>query len=223
MKDIRKYLVGLMLFMGLPILIHAANTCAKSDIECYQSGPSQNLSTMYRVDASGNATFAGTLTTQGSGTQTIGGTLFQGVSGVVISTLPTAGNSIGTYYQVNLATGTLSPAVEGSVLVSTYSSTGGVTVFVSTGIGHVNVVGIAQAAASTGTVVNMYSSGFVLALGSGTIAVGDLLQSSFTTTGVGGGGYLATTTTPANGAIVAVALGANTFGSANLIKVKLIH
>lgn len=207
---------GVFRWLGVPLLLAlicvSVRAAGVTDLLDLCTGKNQS-NCPFKVDSSGN------LTSLGTGTQQLPGTVFQGTTGVVVSTLPVSGNSLGVYVPVTLAAGSANAAVEGSVLIASTSLTG-VTVVVSTGAGQFSVVGIAQAAASTGAVVNMYTSGWVLALASGTVAAGDILMSSFTATGTG---YLATNNSAVAYQGVAVAAGPNTSGSANLIKVKLIH
>lgn len=109
-----------------------------------------------------------------------------------ITTANTAGNSYGTIMQAFLAA---SPheqaAVEGdSLCAATTTANGYVEVKVcepSVALG--TWVGIAAAAASTGTFVSVYNDGWVLARTTGTVAVGDYLATTNK-----GSGILATTT-----------------------------
>jgi hypothetical protein len=191
MKKLYGLIGALALLVGLfgIGIVHSANTCTNSDIMCFVSGPSQNTSTNFRVDASGNITSAGNftntgkITSTGTSASTIGGSILQGTSGVAPSTAPTSGNSLGIMTPVLLANGSANAAVEGSVLISSTAISNQVTVVVSTGAGHINVVGIAAAVASTGSVVNMYTSGFVLALTTQTVNAGDVLVTTTTPAG----------------------------------------
>lgn len=183
------------------------------------TGSNRNTPVVY-TDDSGNLTCTGTvscaagsLTTNTVGTESVTGTFNpqaktqHGVSGVAVSSLTTSGTSVGDMYPV-LLMGTV-PAVEGSVLVAnapigayTTVTVGGATSNLTT------VVGIAAAAASTGSVVNMYTHGFVLALTSGTVVGGTVLAST-----TAAAGYLFPIDTPGSAianAPVAVSLSTGT-------------
>ncbi len=65
MKYILKTIGAAALLMVLSATLHAANTCQRTDIYCHPVGPSQNQTTPYRVDSSGNIT-AGNVTSAGT-------------------------------------------------------------------------------------------------------------------------------------------------------------
>lgn len=140
-----------------------------------------------------------------------------------VSTTNTSGSGLGTIFTAYLkdggaGVGTIA-AVEGSVLCSTTASAlagNNVTVVVCPATGDFTAwIGIAAAAASTGSVVNVYDSGWVLALTTGPVTAGDVL---ITTTGAQG--YLGFDNTPTTGADVAVALGPGPVGG-GLTRVRL--
>jgi len=146
-----------------------------------------------------------------------------GLATVAASTTTTSGNSQGSYYTAYLkdggaGVGTIA-AVEGSLICSTNASTNAgnfVTVAVCPPIlDQTAWIGVAVTAASTGSVVNVYSSGWVLALTTGTVNAGDVLVTSGTVQG-----YLGSDTTPTTGADVGVAMGP---GNANggLTRIRL--
>lgn len=142
-----------------------------------------------------------------------------GTSSVGISTANSSGNSQGTIRYVYLK-GTQA-AVEGSLLVSTTpaSTNNGATVAVcNTGADHTDWVGIAAVAASTGSIVGMYTDGFVLALTTGAITTGATLVNA---TNAGGRGHLKADITPTTGADVGVAMSAKTATASQLILIKL--
>lgn len=91
MKKVLKYLVAAAFMSSGLGLAYAA--CTNSDFACYESGPSQNLSQKFRIDASGNVSVAGTLTNTGTVTNS-GLTVFtrQQVTGISSTTvtIPTA-------------------------------------------------------------------------------------------------------------------------------------
>ncbi len=195
-----KKLISLAAGLCLSAMAYAAVTPNKTDFVDYCTG-SQNSNCVYQVDSSGNVTQAGNQTVQGNlnvtGTHTqTGATSFTsgvtftgavnyGSSSVAITTATTSGNSIGDRSTALLMGA--NAAIEGSVLIASTTVTGtSMTVAVSTGSTHPQVVGVATAAASTGTLVNFYTNGFVLALTSGTVAAGDILVTT-----VNGTGYLA--------------------------------
>jgi hypothetical protein len=81
----KKILAGLAAFVflaGVVTIARGAQTCNRTDFLCFESGPSQNLSTPFRVDAAGNLTTAGGVTATGSiAAGTIGGTGILNVAG----------------------------------------------------------------------------------------------------------------------------------------------
>lgn len=141
---------------------------------------------------------------------------------VAVSTTATSGTSTGDQFTAFLASGPASgsgvsiPAIEGSVLCSTTSQQGNqVTVVVCVNTLNLgSVIGIAASAASTGTVVNLYSTGWVLARTTGTVAAGDSLSTSSLASG-----YFQTS---GSSATVAIALGAGN-AAGGLTRVKIVR
>lgn len=135
--------------------------------------------------------------------------IIMGSTSTVVSTATTAGTGQGTYVTAYLVPGDLETAAsEGSLLIATTPASGyGLSVGVSTGSFAQKWLGVAASAASTGTVVNMYTSGVVFALTTGTVNVGDLLVSTD-----GAVGYLSANNDTTNGdnRVVGVALSAGT-------------
>lgn len=59
----RLYVLALALVFVAPL--YAANTCAKTDLECLVTGPTANPTTQWRVDSGGNITTNGSATLGG--------------------------------------------------------------------------------------------------------------------------------------------------------------
>src|SRR5579864_7557347 len=74
MKKIGKWVLALTLCAGG--VVRAAQVCQRTDFLCFESGPSQNLSTPFRVDAAGNVTSASSIAAG-----TIGGTGILNIAG----------------------------------------------------------------------------------------------------------------------------------------------
>ncbi len=132
------------------------------------------------------------------------------------STATTSGNSVGRATKAYLA-GT-SAALEGSLVVATTPVAGyGLSVIVAPATTDLtNWVGVAKNAVSTGSIVDVYYSGFVLALTTGTVAVGDTLVSTSSASG-----YLTGDSTPTSGADVGVAVATgNSAGGRTKIRLK---
>lgn len=134
---------------------------------------------------------------------------------IIPSTATTSGTSEGRSRPAYL-TGTTA-ALEGSVLIATTPVAGhDFSVIVARAVAdQTGWVGVAKAAKSTGSIVDVYYSGFVLARTTGTVNPGDTLVTSSATAG-----YLASDTTPTTGADMAVALSAGT-STGGLTKVRL--
>lgn len=115
--------------------------------------------------------FTGNLSSSG-GQQTMGSV------NVILSTANTTGFSAGDIFYAYLSGPT--NALEGSVLVATTPVAGqGVSVAVAPAVADLTtVVGVASAAISTGSTVGVYGYGFVMMLTTGTVNVGDALQTS---------------------------------------------
>jgi hypothetical protein len=114
----------------------------------------------------------------GSPDQFPSGKIDMGATGVVLSTANTSGFSAGHLYFAFLGGSTA--ALEGSALTVTTPVAGqGVTVQVAAAtVGLTNVVGYSSVAASTGSVIGVYSDGWAMALTTGTVVVGDQLATS---------------------------------------------
>lgn len=147
----------------LPVFGAAANTCTRTDFECYQSGPSQNLNTQWRIDATGNVTSAGNLTANGN-LSVLGQSSFTGQSTV-------SGLSIYPSQFVNVSTTTAITPTSTYILLN---STGSAVVLNG---GSGNAAGGPYPAISTATIANgtyivlgttTSASGFAVTLTSGT-------------------------------------------------------
>jgi len=150
-KYVGLFALWAMVVAGFYSVAHSAQTCANTDFECYESGPSQNLSTPWRVDSSGNLTTSGGATIAGSvaltGSQTtVGKTIYTPTSATALSTQSTI-SPTATYITVvstggNVVLGQGAPyvaiatasATNGQILVlgSTVSSNGA-TVTITSG------------------------------------------------------------------------------------------
>jgi hypothetical protein len=215
MKNIWKLLGALAVLGGVIQWGQAAQTCTRTDFWCYESGPSGNLSTPARLDASGNMTLTGTASI--TGPIATPANIIQGTSGTGALIANTAANS-----SLSIPILVSSAVLQGSVIVaaaatptnSTYVS--GVN---ASGVVSTAVLGIADVAAASGTVVNVDYSGVAVALTTGAVNVGDLLVSTGTWPG-----YLYTNNSASAGTIVATALNAGTLAaSPALIRVLLHH
>lgn len=217
MRKLYGFIGALALLVGLFGIVHSSNTCTPTDIMCFVSGPSQNTTTNFRVDASGNVT-ANNVTAQGTlnvtgvstftGNQVELGNEILGATGVSVSSVTTASNTALAFF-VYLSTQTNAVAAPAGGVVLSTTSTGsnivGVVLSSQTSAGSAKTfLGIADSAASTGTVVQVDYSGIAVALTTGTVAPGDLLVTTNTVTGA-----LATNNSAAAGSIVGVALEAN--------------
>ena len=211
MKNIWKIFKAMALLGFVSQLSLAVQICNKTDFMCFESGPSQNLSTPYRIDSSGNMYILGT------GASSLQSNVVEGLSAVATS---------------NQSSGITNTALVIPVLLSSAVSQGAAIIITSTNVvtnvngvpstttGATTVLGIADTAASSGTIVNVDFSGLALALTTGTVTVGDLLVTSAT---VSGQGYLATNNSGAVGAVVATALQTEVAGYNGLTRVLLHH
>ncbi len=199
-----------LVIVGRPLLLRAAynNETATG---------SNNIRTgNVKITDTGIYDSNGTLRYQpGSPDQFPSGKISMGVAGVILSTANTSGFSAGQLFYAYLGGST--PALEGSSLVATTPVAGqGVTVAVAAATaGLSTVVGVASSAVSTGSVVGVYSYGWVQALTTGTVNVGDYLQTSSASAGyLAAGGQVSTGT-------VGVALSAgNSAGGRIRIRLK---
>jgi len=219
-KFIRKWNILVFALMA-PMLLFATYTYLDYQV----SG-----SSIFRILSDGSVEIAGTLTapditvsddlTVTDDLNILGSTgdnIYWGSSSASISTATTSGTSRGTIVYVYLK-GTQA-AIEGSLLVSTTpaSTNNGVTVAVcNIAADKTGWLGIASAAASTGSIVGMYTDGFVLALATGAITAGGTLVNSTVSRG-----YLMTDITPTTGADVGVAMSARATTAGGLILIKL--
>lgn len=216
MRKLVKSWYLLVLLLGAPAILFATYTFQRytvSDTEIYEllsDGSLQLAGELSAVDASisDDLSVAGTLTISGDDLQ-------WGSATVAGSTATTSGTSQGDLRTAYLSGDTA--AVEGSLLIATTAVAGqGVSVAVSLASNdQTNWVGTAAAATSTGSVVNYYSDGWVLARTTGTVVAGDVLVSS-----AGARGYLGVDVTPTTGADVGVALGGGV-AAGGLVKIQL--
>jgi len=212
MKKFKLWLgVGLISILGFIAISYATEYVQRFVI---------NGSEIYSLDNSGNVSIAGTLSTTGavtnSGDVIVTDDDLKFGTGVAVATTTTSGTSQGTIRYAYL--GGVYNATEGSVLVATAPTAGqGITVIrAAAAQDYTAAVGIAASAVSTGSVVGFYTSGYVLALTTGTVNPGDTLVVS----DLGTSGYLEADTTPTTGADVAVALGYGV-SAGGLVKVLL--
>lgn len=190
----------------------------------------------FYVDDSGNLTMLGTLTAVTgtfSGNETIAGTLdvtgassFTGIMNpktsqtvgtidTAVSTSTTTGTSAGVRYPVYLGGSTNS--VEGSVIVATNPvNLNKVAGMITASSDLTTFIGIAASVVSTGSVVNVYSSGYILALTSGAVSPGDLLVTTSAAAG-----YLWANNSASANTVVGTALNKGTAASPGLMKIKL--
>jgi len=194
----------LSVIIGFVAVSNSAQVCTNTDLQCYESGPfGGTMLTPFRVDALGNASFAGDQTqgTPGSG-----------------SLISSAGQTSSLSIPILVS----SPVVVGNVIVVGAATTGNPTFvggYPSTTTGATTVLGVADATASSGTVVNVNYSGYGVVLTTGAVAVGDLLVSSATASGLAG-----TNNSAAVGTVIGTALTTNTAAlSPSLTRVLLHH
>lgn len=154
-----------------------------------------------------------------SGTQQQAGDLSLGMKGTAANTLSTQADST-IQVPIYLSTNSVSAAVQGSVIVAVTPINGQVTGIVApTGASNLTtVLGIADAPAATGTVMQLDISGSSLILTTGTVAAGDLL----TSTG-GAVGYAATNNSASAGAVLGTAVGLGSSATPGLTEVILHH
>lgn len=135
------------------------------------------------------------------------------------STATVSGGSIGDLQTVYLSGDTA--AVEGSLIIATTTVGGeGVSGAVSlASTDQTNWIGFAAAAASTGSVVQVYMAGsFAFGLTTGTVAPGDVVVSSVAQAGTRG--YLGVDNTPTTGADVGVVVGPRGTSDRTLIRLR---
>lgn len=204
-------IVALIGFTG----VNAYATCAPTDIMCYVVGAVQK----FRVTSAGNVSIAGTLTTTGTSTASdynTAGDIRLGVSGTAEPIAATSGNSQGIKIPVIIDDASAA-VLEGSVLVVMAPTADGKTRVTLGGASNdlTTVGGIAASAGAAGATIDMYISGFVVALTTGTVNPGNTLV---TTTNAAG--YLTGDSTPTTGADVGVALSTGT-ASGGLTRILL--
>ena len=170
-----------------------------------------------RFSLGSTTSFTGNFTVSGNETISAGSDLVFGSASTAVSTTTTSGSSQGSIFTAYLGGSTA--ASEGSVLIATTTnSNNSVTVVVAPATNFLSsVVGIAAAAASTGSVVNVYDTGWVLALTTGTVNPGDTLTTSSLSAG-----YLATFSgVNSTNTVVGIALGPGASGGGTTkIKIK---
>jgi hypothetical protein len=105
-----------------------------------------------------------------------------------------------------------------AIIATTANQTGFVNGVMSATSGQTSILGVADTAASSGTVVNVDYSGVSLALTTGTVTVGDLLVSTVTWPG-----YLVTNNSAAAGAIVGTALATQASTYNGLTRILVHH
>ena len=208
MRNIWK-LLGALSVLGVVLQWgHAAQTCQRSDFQCFESGPSGNLSTPFRVDAAGDLTAAGTVATPANIVQ---GTV--GSGSLIANTAPNSSLSIPILVSSPVAAGNV--IVVGSVTGTNPTYVGAIP---STTGNATTVIGVADIAGSSGTVVNIDYSGLAVVLTTGAVAVGDLLTSSAAASGIA-----ATNNSAAVGTVIGTALTTATAAASPVLTRVLLH
>lgn len=188
----------------------------QGDILTYTGSGALNSREVFRIDVNGQV-ISSSMTSNGDIQLATPSDIVFGSTTTAISTTTTSGGGQGIIFYATLVG---SPnASEGSVLIATScpAGTSGVCVAVSLAAQtQTNVIGVAAAAATTTTVVGVMSDAWALALGTGTINPGDILATSAISAG-----YLQAYSNTVSSGVVGVALGSNTSGSGNLLKVRL--
>lgn len=167
------------LIVAVVPLAQAVQVCQKSDIQCYESGPSQNLSTPFRVDATGNVTTAGGVTMTGN--ETISGTGTNSNAG----SQSIAGRTIYTPLSVTVATtSAISPSATYIMIVSSggnlvmnggASTAAGIYPLISTATavnGQFLVIGTTVSAPGSYSITLTSGTGSALDLGAATRVIG---------------------------------------------------
>jgi hypothetical protein len=223
MKNIWKLIGALVVLVGVLSLGYSAQTCQRSDFLCFESGPSQSLITPFRVDAAGNVTILGnesvTGTTTNTGTTTALSNILLGAGGVGTANTTSAAN-VSLTIPVLVSTA-ISQGM--AIIATTQNQPGFVNGVMAQATGSTAVIGIADAAAASGTVVNVDFSGLAVALTTGAVTVGDLLVSTTGATGSISSGYLATNNSASAGAIVATALQTQASTYSGLTRILIHH
>lgn len=224
------FLVGFMA-MGNISILKASN----GDILTYTGSGSLNSVEVFRINSTGNVVTTNGFTqtntagvtsasiSQGDMTLNTSSSTLQFGDGTVVPATMTATRSQGTFFTGYLQNGSAAVninATEGMVLCATTSAVGqGITlVACPNSLNLPSWAGIAVAAASTGSVVNVFDTGWVNALTTGTVNAGDQLVTSSLTQG-----YLQSWTlaqVSGSTSTVAIALTAG-IAAGGLTKVKL--
>lgn len=222
MRKLRKNLFGIFWGLYACFLNTPHVMAANGDITALQGSGTYNNVDVFRIDSNANVFISSynasnfnnvphtTISNQGLTTHTgdvtitgVGDINFGSIT-VAQSTTNTTGAGIGNVYSAFLASGTSIAAGEGSVICATTSQQGNlITANVCPAVFNTTTwVGIADGAASTGTVVNILSAGaWALALTTGTVNPGDMLIVSAKSQG-----FLEATTLSTN-SVVGIALG----------------
>jgi len=186
--------------------------------QMYSTGPMNNCITSY-IDHNGNGDFWGGLYTQGI--SSFPSDIVQGVSGSGTLLSNTVGNS-----SLSVPILISSGVSQGQSIVVSGFTTGNpsyVSGLPAATSNLTTVIGVADASASSGTVVNVDYSGLAVALATGAVSVGDLLVSS-TNAVSPNGGLVGTNNSASVGSIIGTALTTNTAAaSPQLIRVLLHH
>jgi hypothetical protein len=216
MKNLWKLLVALSVLGAGFNVAQAAQTCQKTDFFCYESGPSQNLSTPARLDANGNMILLGNATV--AGTVATPADIIQGTVGsgaIITNTAPNSSLAIPVVVSSGVSQGGV--LIAGSTTTANPSSVAGIPCTTS---GATTVIGVADVAGSSGTVVNVDYSGVGVVLTTGTVSVGDLLVSSAPATG---GCIAATNNSASVGTVIGTALTVGTSASSPVLTRVLLH
>lgn len=212
MKKIKQFIGIFSLVIGFVVIVHAAQICQSSDFLCFESGPTENLKTPFRIDSAGNVTINANETV--TGINTLQSDTIFGASGVA-----TPNTSITPSIDLELPILVSTAIAQGmAIIATTQNQVGVVNGVMSTTSGATSVLGVSDTAASSGTVVNVDFSGLAVALTTGTITVGDLLVSTATWPG-----YLVTNNSASAGAIVGVSLVTQASTYNGLTRVLLKH
>lgn len=202
MKNRLKVLLAMLALCVFSYKIVSAGT-----IESFNGNGANSSVVEYVLDDSGNLSINGNFVS--TGTLSTVNDVRLGISGTAATNVVTAaGNSHGVMTPIYLSGS--NPAFEGSLIVATNSVAGSTALSGIVRIGDLpntlNWIGIAAAAASTGSIVDVYTSGFVMALTSGPVLPGQLLVSTNTYSS-----YLVSTGTVSSGnALVGIAMSSGT-------------
>lgn len=222
----RRYLLALVFLFSAVTTPLSTLRAANGDVSAVSGSGTLNNIDLFRVTPDGSVIFS-TSTAGNYQVFTATGAIFNkniiitgpndisfGSPVTAVSSTTSSGSSQGMFFTAYLGGSTA--ALEGSVLIATTQVSGqGLTVVVAPAVSNqTNWVGVALAAVSTGSVVNIFDEGWALALTTGTVNPGDMLKTSSLSAG-----YLDATTTSTH-SIVGIALGAGTAAGATT-KVRL--